>query len=283
MSPDVRAKVNRLLSDQQTSDSSEGFVIEEGADSSCVVLHVPHSSTAIPAWVRSKIVLDDEALEHELELMTDAQTDLIAEVAAGSAEVRPWVFRNALSRLVVDPERFPDPAQEPMAAPQIGMGAVYSKTAHLEVLRSFDAEHEGLLLVRYFHPYAQALGDVVGHVLRTHNRVTIIDIHSFPAKELPYERLHHPDALRPKLCLGTDPFHTPGWLLEAACESFGSISDTAINEPFAGTYVPLDLYGIDARVTSIMIEIRRDIYVGQDSAIEDLGRSLAALVEAVQG
>lgn len=272
-----------MTNDLLLDGSFDGFVVEAGADSSCVVLHVPHSSTVIPSWVRSKILLDDAALERELELMTDAQTDLVAEVAAESAAVRPWVFRNALSRLVVDPERFPDPAQEPMAAPEIGMGAVYSKTAHLEVLRSLDAEHEESLLERYFQPYAKALGDVVGHVRRTHNRVTIIDIHSFPAMELPYERLHHPDARRPELCLGTDPFHTPKWLLEAARSSFESVTDMVVNEPFAGTYVPLDFYGIDSRVTSIMIEIRRDIYVGQDSAITDLGRSLGDLVEAVQG
>jgi N-formylglutamate deformylase len=264
------------------SDPSAGFVVEAGADSSCVVLHVPHSSTVIPSWVRSKILLDDAALERELELMTDAETDLIAEVAAESAGVRPWVFRNALSRLVVDPERFPDPGQEPMASPEIGMGAVYSKTAHLDVLRSVDAEHEAALLETYFHPYALGLSDVVGHVLRTHDRVTIIDIHSFPAEELPYERLHHPDARRPELCLGTDPFHTPDWLVQAALSSFASISDTVVNEPFAGTYVPLDFYGTDPRVTSIMIEIRRDTYVGQEPAIQSLGTNLARLVDAVQ-
>ena len=139
------------------------------------------------------------------------------------------------------------------------------------------------LLETYFHAYAQRLSDVVGHVLRTHDRVTIIDIHSFPAEELPYERLHHPDARRPHLCLGTDPFHTPDWLVEAALSSFASISDTVVNEPFAGTYVPLDFYGTDPRVTSIMIEIRRDTYVGEPAAIRDLGRSLAGLVQAAQG
>ena len=271
-----------MASDSVFGDSSEGFVVDAGAESSCVVLHVPHSSTVIPSWVRSKIVLDDAALARELELMTDAQTDLIAEVAAESAGVRPWVFRNALSRLVVDPERFPDPGQEPMAAPEIGMGAVYSKTAHLDVLRSVDAEHEAALLETYFHPYAQGLSDVVGHVLGTHDRVTIIDIHSFPAEELPYERLHHPDARRPHLCLGTDPFHTPDWLVEVALSSFASISDTVVNEPFAGTYVPLDFYGMDPRVTSIMIEIRRDTYVGKSAAIEQWGQALAALIASIQ-
>ena len=138
------------------------------------------------------------------------------------------------------------------------------------------------LLETYFHAYAQRLSDVVGHVLRTHDRVTIIDIHSFPAEELPYEQLHHPDARRPHLCLETDPCHTPDWLVEAALSSFASISDTVVNEPFAGTYVPLDFYGMDPRVTSIMIEIRRDTYVGKSAAIEQWGQALAALIASIQ-
>ena len=59
------------------------------------------------------------------------------------------------------------------------------------------------------------------------------------------------------------------------------IAGVALNEPFAGTYVPLAFYGTDARVTSILIELRRDIDVGDSIAIEELGGGLAALVNAV--
>lgn len=259
---------------------SEGFVINSGSDSSTVVLHVPHAATSIPPWVRSKIVLDDAALERELGLMTDAQTDLIAKAAADCSGMRPWEFRNALSRLVVDPERFPDPAQEPMAAPEIGMGAVYTKTAHLDRLRDHDREHEERLLEQYFRPYARGLSDVVDTVLRTVGRVTIIDVHSFPARELPYERLHHAGATRPELCLGVDEFHTPPWLVNAALDAFGVVESTAINEPFAGTYVPLEFYGVEPRVTSIMVEIRRDTYVDDPTAIQEWGAAIGRLVDA---
>ena len=34
-----------------------------------------------------------------------------------------------------------------------------------------------------------------------------------------------------------------------------------LNEPFAGTYVPLRLHGKDDRVHSLMLEIRRDVYM----------------------
>lgn len=273
--------VKSAMSDRTIETRDGGFVIDSGSDCSSVVLHVPHAATTIPPWVRSKILLDDAALARELELMTDAQTDLIALVAAEDAGIRPWVLRNALSRLVVDPERFPDPEQEPMAAPEIGMGAVYTKTAHLDRLRDHDREHEEQLLEQYFRPYARGLSDVVGAALQTVGRVTIIDVHSFPAQELPYERLHHADAARPTLCLGVDEFHTPPWLVDAALGAFSVVKSIGINEPFAGTYVPLEFYGVEPQVTSIMVEIRRDTYVDDPTAIQSWGEAIRRLIDAV--
>lgn len=79
-----------------------------GDPASTVLLHVPHSSRRIPTEDRAGIVLDDHELEAELTAITDARTDEIAERAADCARLRPWVFVNRVSRLVVDPERFPD-------------------------------------------------------------------------------------------------------------------------------------------------------------------------------
>ena len=98
------------------------FEITPGDPSSTVVLHVPHSSTWIPDDVRTGIGLSDEELAAELEAITDRDTDLIAVGAAGLADVRPWLFVNQASRLVIDPERFPDEREELSA---VGMGAVY--------------------------------------------------------------------------------------------------------------------------------------------------------------
>lgn len=84
------------------------FEIIPGDPHSSVVLHVPHSSVHIPDDVRSGIVLDDAALASELAAMTDADTDRIAIGAADRCAVRPWIFVNRASRLVIYPERFPD-------------------------------------------------------------------------------------------------------------------------------------------------------------------------------
>ena len=98
------------------------FRVVPGDPSSTVIIHVPHASRHIPIWVRAGLLLDESALERELDAMTDAHTDVVAERAADLVDgPRPWLFINQLSRLVVDPERFPDDRKEMNAA---GMGAV---------------------------------------------------------------------------------------------------------------------------------------------------------------
>ncbi|MEU2052229.1 N-formylglutamate amidohydrolase [Streptomyces bungoensis] len=256
------------------------FELLPGSADSPVLLHVPHSARAIPGDVREGIVLDDAALGRELDHITDAHTDGIAERAAELAGVRPWRFVNRLSRLVVDPERFPDEREEMLA---VGMGAVYTRTTHRGALRAPDTD-PGPLVERYFRPYAQAMSDAVAERLAATGRAVVIDVHSYPAKALPYEL--HGAGPRPPVCLGTDAFHTPPELAEAARSAFAGCGETGLDSPFSGTYVPLEYYGTDARVTALMVEIRRDTYMTEPGGpagpdLERLARALAALVDAL--
>jgi len=259
----------------------ENYEVIPGVDESPVIVHVPHAATTVPDWVRQHLLLDDDQLAVELHRMTDALTDQIAIGAASRAERAPWIFINRLSRVVIDPERFPDPDVEPMARPDIGMGAVYTRTSHLKPLRETDDGHHQALLSAYFHPYALTLADLVDDRLRAAGRVTIIDLHSFPAEELPYERLHHADAKRPALCLGTDSFHTPAELVELARQAFSGIGGITLDQPFAGTYVPLRHYRVDDRVRSIMIELRRNLYVDKPKGQVEITEMLGRLVDGI--
>jgi N-formylglutamate deformylase len=243
-----------------------GYRIEPGAGGSPVLLHVPHASTAIPPEVRAGLLLDDVELAAELAAMTDARTDHIAAAAADRARARPWSFVNELSRLVVDPERFPDEREE-MAA--VGMGAVYTRTSDGRPLRTGD--HSGLL-ARWFEPYARAMSQLVDDRLTAAGRVTIVDVHSYPAERLRYER---GGPVRPAVCLGVDPDHTPQWLVAAARTAFADCGDIAVNTPFAGCYVPLKHYREDMRVTAVMVEARRDTTVAAVVA------GLTRLIDAV--
>ncbi|MEV6330101.1 N-formylglutamate amidohydrolase [Streptomyces sp. NPDC051909] len=263
------------------TDTSPGaHVLLAGAPDSPVLLHVPHSSRVVPPEVRAGIVLGDAELERELDHITDAHTAEIAAVAAASAGTAPWRFVNRLSRLVVDPERFPDEREEMLAA---GMGAVYTRTTHRAELRpsGFDPAP---LLARYFAPYAEAVTRAVDARLAATGRAVIVDVHSYPTAPLPYEL--HGDGPRPPVCLGTDAFHTPPALLAAARRAFAGFGGVGTDSPFAGTYVPLAHYARDPRVSALMVEIRRDGYMSEPGGpagpgARALGVALAALVDAV--
>jgi N-formylglutamate amidohydrolase len=253
------------------TDAPPPFELLPGAGQSPVILHVPHAAREIPRTVRAGIALGDEELARELDHITDAHTDRIAEVAAGRAVV------NRLSRLVVDPERFPDEREEMLA---VGMGAVYTRTTHGDALRS-EGVDAGPLVERYFLPYARAMTEAVADRLAATGRAVIIDVHSYPSRRLPYEL--HGEGPRPAVCLGTDSFHTPPVLLDAAREAFG---ETELDTPFSGTYVPLEFYGKRPEVSALMVEIRRDTYMTEPGGpagpgLERLGGALARLVDAV--
>lgn len=264
------------------TDAPSSFELLPGAPHSPVLLHVPHSSRAVPADVRPGIVLSDAELERELDHMTDSHTAEIAGRAAELAGVTPWRFVNRVSRLVVDPERFPDEREEMTA---VGMGAVYTRTSHREVLRPGGAD-PAPLIERYFRPYARAMTEAVADRLAATGRAVIIDVHSYPAQPLPYEL--HGEGPRPPVCLGTDAFHTSPGLLAAAREAFTPCGKTGLDSPFGGTYVPLDFYGRRAEVGALMVEIRRDTYMTEPGGpagpgLSRLAEALAALVDAVSG
>ncbi|MGO4205522.1 N-formylglutamate amidohydrolase [Rhodococcus sp. TAF43] len=249
-------------------------------DRSPVIVHVPHSSRFIPPEIRADLVLDDDELAAELDEATDTATAEIAAAALDHVRWRPTVVINKLSRLVIDPERFPDDS-EPANA--FGRGAVYTRTCSGAPLRAEPYPHTTALLDAYFRPYADTVTDAVADRLAACGRAVVIDLHSYPQKPSAFE---DPTAERPALCIGTDTVHTPDWLATATRGSFASLGEIAANAPYAGTYVPLRYYGRDDRVSSVMIELRRDTYLAdprtpRPDRVAHLGRALAALIDAV--
>ncbi|BBH68875.1 hypothetical protein ACTI_55600 [Actinoplanes sp. OR16] len=251
------------------------YEVTPGDPLSPVILHVPHASREI---VESGLLIGPLQIAEELDHLTDAHTDLIASRAAAMAARRPFTLVNRLSRLVVDPERFPGEDEEMLAS---GMGPVYTHGYAGRRLRADDPSLTAALLDEYFHPYAAAMTALVRDRLAVTGRAVVVDVHSYATEVLPYEL--HRDGPRPPICLGTDPVHTPGRLLGAARTAF---PDSALNSPFAGCYVPLDYWGREPAVAALMIEIRRDQYMrepgGEPGAgLDAIARALAALIDAV--
>lgn len=235
------------------------------------VLHIPHASTRIPADIRSRLKLDDGSLRREVLLMTDWYTDeLFSHGESG------WVaVTYPISRLVVDPERFTDDSQEAMAA--IGMGVIYTRTSNGTVLRDppSDRQRQSLLNTYYF-PHHKQLDFAVQSALDESDHCLLVDCHSFPKEPLPYEMDQSPE--RPDICIGTDEFHTPPAVADAAVNAFeGAGFKVAVNRPFAGALVPMKFFGQDPRVMALMVEVNRSLYMDEGS-----GRKLGGFVD-VQG
>lgn len=252
---------------------SAGFEITEG--DTPVILHVPHSSREIPEEIRKDILLNDEQLASELDEMTDSHTDKIAALATADLARLPWIFRNKLSRLVIDPERFPD---EREIMNKVGMGAVYQKTSIGENLRmaGFDPKP---LIEKYFNPYAHAFTQLVDQLLNKYKSVFIIDVHS-------YRVIQHPNSVnhgqsRPPICLGTDDFHTPLWLRQLAKDCFSLVGEVIENQPYSGTYVPLDFYERDDRVLSVMLECRADQFLNPDLSLHSGAQKVASALSSL--
>jgi N-formylglutamate deformylase len=236
-----------------------------------IIYHIPHASTHIPADVRDDLLLDDEALAREVRILTDHFTDRMFEQLALPSDV---VVACPVSRLVVDVERFADDVDEPMSAR--GMGAVYTRTHDQRQLRTSTQSREALMK-RFYDPHHAALTRAVDQQLAQHGSALIIDCHSFPQHPLPYEQdqtLH-----RPEICIGTDAMHTRQDVAEAVEQVYRNYGfEVARNTPFAGAIVPLACYGRNPKVQSVMIEIRRDLYM--DEATEELKSNWSQLAQA---
>ena len=149
---------------------------------------------------------------------------------------------NRVSRLVVDPERFPDDAREPMA--RVGQGAVYTLTTDGDPLRTIDPVERSRLMARWYQPYHAALEGLVAATLDAFGTCLVLDAHSFATVPLPSESDQDPD--RPDVCIGTDPFHTPRPLVAALAAALVDEGFTvAVDRPFSGSLVPLRWYGTD--------------------------------------
>ena len=233
-----------------------------------LLVNIPHSSTYIPPEIKNTFLLKDNDLQEELLRITDRYTD---ELFSCVTELGGISILYNYSRLVLDPERYRDDKKEEMACK--GMGVIYTKDSTGGNLREVSKNERNLLLQNIYDPYHSAITKEVQELLAKSGECLIIDAHSFPAIPLPYEK--SPKIKRPKICIGTDPYHTPEDLIQLIRDFFEEINlTTAINKPFPGCYVPIKFLHQVNRVKSIVIEINRGLYMNEDN-----GKKNYSLVE----
>lgn len=243
-----------------------------------VLFHIPHASVEIPLSPREDILLSEEELADEVLKMTDWFVhEWIDPLPIGADFVRFPV-----SRLVVDPERFREDAVEPMS--RVGMGAVYTRTHGGRVLRVENQRIREELLKKYYDPHHDDLEKTARGSIEKKGKCLLLDLHSFPSLALPYEIKAQGEAAveRPDICIGTCAYHTPPALasfIESFCreQAWSCCKD----QPFSGTMVPMSLYKKDKRLVSVMLEVRRGLYM--DEKTGERLQGYAAFYEKIRG
>jgi N-formylglutamate amidohydrolase len=285
-----------------------------------VIMHIPHSSAEVPADVRAQFLLEDDDLARELRLMTDWHTDeLFALPPAEAVTVRFPVSRLVVDpERFEDPEaermeavgmgavytktsqRLPLRDEAEAAREREALLARYYRPHHaaLEAATAAALAAHGCCLIIDCHSFPSRPLP-----------------YEFKVSADRWKVIH-----RPAVCIGTDatlpphaPFahagmHTPPWLRERAAEVLGemlsrwtgggapdpaiaphepapegaggAVAGIAFDRPFAGTMVPLPYLGNDRRVLSVMIELRRDLYMDEEAGGRLAG--FAGCVAAVQ-
>lgn len=228
------------------------------------LLHIPHSSKEIPFL--KGYVGDYEA---EIVKLTDWKTEEIFDVI----DIDKLIFE--YSRVFCDVERFADDDKEPMA--KYGMGFFYTHTDSGKPLRQNVDNIKQKIYEDYYLPHHRQLYQKVKRKLDQHSVARIIDCHSFSNE--PFLRDLDKTPNRPDICIGTDQFHTPDYLLKYAVKFFeGNGFSVKINSPYAGSIVPIEFYQKNEKVESLMIEINRKLYMSNDKVVDFKVNNLKSLI-----
>lgn len=237
------------------------FTVVSAKDSP-VLCHIPHDSVLVPLEMRKDFVISHRALSREAKTMADMFTAALFHPLL--RKYGGMVCR--ISRVAVDVERFPDDKDEPMA--KAGMGMIYTHSSNGELMRHVTAKDRKRYLKNIYRPYHDTFRGMVRDKLQKFGQCLILDCHSFPSMPRAYE----PDqsANRPDVCLGTDGFHAPKEMLLSLERQLRSAGLTVKrNSPFAGTIVPKKYFHKNPKVSSIMIEVGRTLYMDEEKLVRN--------------
>ena len=161
-----------------------------------LLLHLPHSSTALP--LRDGYCVSDAILNQEI-LKSNR---LVHSICLKTKQIPVKApFRESF----VIPERFADDSQEIMA--QRGRGVLYTITDEGMPLRHVSTDLRSRILKDYYWEHHSQFAATVQIQLEQFGSSTIVDCHSFPY--IPLKSALDQSLFRPDFNIGTDAIHTP--------------------------------------------------------------------------
>lgn len=217
-----------------------------------IILHIPHSSAIIPDMSTYYDNLLSEISDDILK-STDWNTDEIFKVDGIDSVIFPY------SRVYCDVERLNDDNEPNFKS---GRGFYYTHSLDGVKYRNIHVNKKDNIHTYVYCAHQVKLNELVESKLEKYGSCLIIDCHSFSE-----EQLIDP-TLIPDICLGTDEYHTPDYVLNYFKNEFEKLGFTVgINNPYSGSMVPLNYLNKDKRVKSILIEINKKLYLHNKQAI----------------
>ncbi len=215
-----------------------------------LILHIPHSSEKIPD--KAGYVVSEEKFKKEILSLTDWYTDDLFSFTDGVPIIADF------NRIFCDIERLADDNQETMSS--LGLGVAYTKNDDGSELRNVSPELKIKILNNYYFPHHKSLTSAVDEQIKLYGRALIIDCHAFRYK--PFKRVLRAAMPRTDFRIGTDAFHTPRALFKYAAVILKALGYTVeINVLSSCSMVPTKYHLADKRVSCVMIEINRDLYL----------------------
>jgi N-formylglutamate deformylase len=235
-----------------------------------LILHIPHSSTIIP--FHDGYVSSHDKIQQEIIKLTDWHTDDLFDSKIDKMIIAPF------SRIFCDAERFADDELEIMS--KVGMGVLYEKLDSDEILRKVTPQLREKILNEYYWKHHNNLTTKVEEQLKTNGECLIVDCHSFPST--PLLKAINQNTKTPDFNIGTDSFHTPKKYIDASITYFENLGySLGVDWPYSGSIVPMKYYQIEKRVSSIMLEINRRLYLNEPTNVEST--SYNKTKEVIQG
>jgi len=238
-----------------------------------LILHIPHSSTYIPEEHLKYYLMPLDELRNETLLSADIFTDELFNPDIPGLEK----MVNTVSRLVMDPERFPDEKEDNFAR---GNGFYYTNTLTMgdrigRPLRENDASHKESIHQMYKN-YHEQFEEKIQNLLDKYNKCIIIDCHSFGQSLVGLDDL-------PDFCIGTTPPQTPDYLYETVVKALTNYN-VVKDYPFCGSMIPGKYIG-DERVSSIMIEVNKWLYTDEEihksNSFKDVKTVLNEIIKSI--
>ena len=219
-----------------------------------LILHIPHSSSEIP--LLDGYVTSHNKIQQEIIKLTDWYTDDLFDSQVDDKIITPF------SRIFCDVERFVDDELEIMS--KVGMGVLYKKLDSDELLRKVSPELRDKILKEYYWKHHDSLTTKVEDQIKINGECLIVDCHSFPST--PLLKAINQNINRPDFNIGTDSFHTPEKYIETSNTYFENLGySLGVDWPYSGSIVPMKYYQKEKRVSSIMLEINRRLYLNEPS------------------